>query len=120
MVTLGDSVLKEMERAATTLTREVTPLPPGGDSAQLPAVRQGNQPVKQVEPFIGDPSAATDATEAMNNIADFSLFDNISGGDDIFGHIDPNFDLNTIEDVLEANLDIGLPPNWGDWTQFPT
>lgn len=53
----------------------------------------------------------------FENVIDFSVIDAISG-QDVFGHIDPNFNLDAVEDALEANLDIGLPPNWGDWGQF--
>lgn len=118
MVTLGDSVLKEMERAATTFTKELTPLPSAGEADHAPPNGRESPAPRQSEGPTGDMMTA-DAAAAMENIADFSLFDNITG-DDIFGHIDPDFDLNTVEDVLEGNLDIGLPPNWSDWSQFPT
>jgi hypothetical protein len=52
-------------------------------------------------------------------MVDFSLLDAVSG-QDVFGHIDPTFNLDAVEDALEANLDIGLPLNWGDWGQFAT
>jgi hypothetical protein len=50
---------------------------------------------------------------------DFSLIDAISGAD-VFGAIDPSFNLNAVEDALEANLDISLPMNWVDWGQYAT
>ncbi|KAI5458653.1 hypothetical protein BGZ63DRAFT_50420 [Mariannaea sp. PMI_226] len=108
---LGDRVLKEMERAANTLTKDITPPPPetpgSGPSSQATPRGAG--------PAVTDPSI--NAAANTDNLVDFSLVDAISGRD-VFGHIDPNFDLNAVEDALEANLDIGLPFNWGDWGQF--
>lgn len=110
---LGERVLKEMERAATTLTKDITPPPPetpGSDpSSRGTAPRPSELPV-------ADPTALNSA-QATENPVDFSLLDAISGHD-VFGHIDPSFNLNAVEDALEANLDIGLPINWGDWGQF--
>lgn len=110
---LGERVLKEMERAANTLTKDITPPPPetpgSGPSSQA-TPRPAGPPVTET-PVLG-------STIGVDNV-DFSLVDAISGRD-VFGHIDPNFDLNAVEDALEANLDIGLPFNWGDWGQFAT
>ncbi|KAK7432248.1 hypothetical protein QQZ08_001193 [Neonectria magnoliae] len=113
---LGERVLKEMERAATTLTKEVTPpLPETPGSA--PSSSQATTS-RQTEISMPDPTTLNMAT-GIENPVDFSLIDAISG-QDVFGHIDPNFNLNAVEDALEANLDIGLPINWGDWGQFAT
>ncbi|UNI17555.1 hypothetical protein JDV02_003887 [Purpureocillium takamizusanense] len=96
---LGERVLKEMERAATTLARDASP----------PPARPPDDPTP--------PTLAMNSALAMDNSVDFSLIDAVSG-QDVFGHIDPSFDLDAVEDALEANLDIGLPLNWGDWGQF--
>lgn len=119
---LGERVLKEMERAATTLTttKEVTPLPgdvAGGSNGSL---QQNDQdPWNNVynQQFVDQ--SVIDMAAGMDNMVDFSMVDAISG-QDVFGHIDPNFNLNAVEDALEANLDIGLPLNWGDWGRFAT
>lgn len=111
---LGERVMKEMERAATTLTREVTPLPDGSKETQSQEEGQW----RQGDPLVCDPMAI-DVAAGMDNMVDFSVVDAISG-QDVFGHIDPSFNLNAVEDALEANLDIGLPLNWGDWGQFAT
>ncbi|KAH7002346.1 hypothetical protein EDB80DRAFT_78216 [Ilyonectria destructans] len=112
---LGERVLKEMERAATTLTKDITPPPPetpGSDpSSHATVPRPSELPV-------ADP-AALNSAQGTENPVDFSLLDALSG-QDVFGHIDPSFNLNAVEDALEANLDIGLPINWGDWGQFTT
>lgn len=99
---LGERVLKEMERAANTLTRE-SPSP-------APAV------VSAVA--VTNPSMVN-AVPSVEQAVDFSLIDAISGAD-VFGAIDPSFNLGAVEDALEANLDIGLPMNWVDWGQYAT
>lgn len=117
---LGERVLKEMERAATTLTitKEVTPMPGDATAGSAPQQNdqdQWNQGYNQ--PFVDQ--SVIDVAAGLDNMVDFSMVDAISG-QDVFGHIDPNFNLNAVEDALEANLDIGLPLNWGDWGQFAT
>ncbi|KAL3952087.1 hypothetical protein ACCO45_013804 [Purpureocillium lilacinum] len=114
---LGERVLKEMERAATTLTREASPLPDAG--TKTPSQGPENESNRQPGMVMGGSLAAMNSAVAMDNTVDFSLIDAISG-QDVFGHIDPNFNLDAVEDALEANLDIGLPLNWGDWGQFAT
>ncbi|KAF5561995.1 transcription factor [Fusarium napiforme] len=99
---LGERVLKEMERAANTLTRESPPPPPAVVSAVA----------------VTNPSMVN-AVPSVEQAVDFSLIDAISGAD-VFGAIDPSFNLGAVEDALEANLDIGLPMNWVDWGQYAT
>ncbi|OAA45424.1 Transcription factor [Metarhizium rileyi] len=113
---LGERVLKEMERAATSLTtRDASLEPPDARSRSTSAGLQ-SQTLRQNATFHGNSAAITSAI-GLDNAVDFSLIDAISG-QDVFGHIDPSFNLEAVEDVLEANLDIGLPLNWGDWDQF--
>ncbi|ROT38418.1 hypothetical protein SODALDRAFT_276917 [Sodiomyces alkalinus F11] len=90
---LGERLLKEMERAATSLAQE---------AAQDAATQQQQQQQQQGYDVAvnGLPNL-----DAMN----FNL--------DVFGHFDPSFDLTMADNALEGNLDIGLPLNWGDWEQ---
>ncbi|KAF5656273.1 transcription factor [Fusarium circinatum] len=99
---LGERVLKEMERAANTLTRESPP--------PAPAL---------VNPVAVTNPSMVNAVPSVEQAVDFSLIDAISGAD-VFGAIDPSFNLGAVEDALEANLDIGLPMNWVDWGQYAT
>ncbi|KAG6010589.1 hypothetical protein E4U21_005942 [Claviceps maximensis] len=128
---LGERVLKEMERAATALTTttaaatttttmgDTSPLPLDGASRSTFAGAQpASAPMWQHnnEMLAGHSSGITSAI-GMDNTIDFSLVDAISG-QDIFGHIDPSFNLVAVENALEANLDIGLPLNWSAWGHF--
>jgi hypothetical protein len=113
---LGDRVLKEMERAATTLTREASPQP--NDTMARSNTSTGDQShINQALASSATGPTIINSAPDANNMVDFSLIDAVSG-QDVFGHIDPNFDLNAVEDALEANLDIGLPLNWNNWGQF--
>lgn len=115
---LGERVMKEMERAATTLTKETTP-PTEGINKTNNATTNASLSMQNHELLpLGD-LTTIDTAAGLDNMVDFSMIDAVSG-QDVFGHIDPNFDLNAVEQALEANLDIGFPLNWGDWGQFAT
>lgn len=116
---LGERVMREMERASNNLTgRDTTPLPFDNADEAAPSRRQEEGQWRAREHPTVDPMAI-DVAAGIDNTVDFSAVDAISG-QDVFGHIDPNFNLTAVEDALEANLDIGLPLNWGDWGQFAT
>ncbi|KOS18018.1 hypothetical protein ESCO_003080 [Escovopsis weberi] len=118
---LGERVLKEMERAAATLTKETSPQPTEDGSKTDGSKAVSNNPETPAEldfDFLYG-GAAMNSAYGVDNAIDFSLVDAVSG-QDVFGHIDPNFNLTAVEDALEANLDIGLPFNWGDWGQYAT
>jgi hypothetical protein len=115
---LGERVLREMERAATTLVRETTPVQTEDASETTQTPNQSDIVARPGHLFSGD-MTGIDAAPGLDSMVDFSLVDAISG-QDVFGHIDPNFNLNAVEDVLESTLDIGLPLNWGSWGQYAT
>lgn len=118
---LGERVLKEMERAATTLNKDHTP-PVGIAESNQMSNTQSMPTAGITELPLHDPdsiNAAIDSAIGMDNTVNFSLVDPVSG-QDVFGHIDPSFNLDAVEDALEANLDIGLPFTWGDWGHYAT
>ncbi|KAM0324864.1 hypothetical protein ACHAQA_007830 [Verticillium albo-atrum] len=100
---LGERMLKEMERAATTLVQEA-PVPPKSSDIS-------SEPTPEV-PFQSDPQGFDMSMNGMPNL------DSIDFNMDVFGHFDPSFDLTMADNALEGNLDIGLPLNWGEWEQF--
>lgn len=120
---LGERVLKEMERAANTLNKDNTPPVTLPEST---ATTIGN-PIAAATSLLDlqlnghqiAHNTAIDTAIGLDNAVDFSLIDPVSG-QDVFGHIDPNFNLDAVEDALEANLDIGLPFAWGDWGHYAT
>ncbi|TQV92943.1 hypothetical protein V2A60_003735 [Cordyceps javanica] len=118
---LGERVLKEMERAATTLNKDHTP-PVTAAESNPNSGTQSTPTAGITELPLHDPdniNAAIDSAIGMDNTVNFSLVDPVSG-QDVFGHIDPSFNLDAVEDALEANLDIGLPFTWGDWGHYAT
>lgn len=120
---LGERVLKEMERAANTLAKDTSPPPPSSEETPSSVLSASSQPIsvpRQPESTVpvANPTMIN-SVPSVEQPVDFSIIDAISG-QDVFGHIDPNFDLNAVEDALEANLDIALPFNWGDWGQYAT
>jgi hypothetical protein len=115
---LSGRVLKEMERAANNLVREATPSSTDGTSRPTTQPGSVNQDPPPNDITSNYPqSGNANSGGRLDNMVDFSLIDAMSG-QDVFGHIDPTFNLGAVEDALEANLDIGLPLNWGDWGQF--
>lgn len=120
---LGERVLKEMERAATTISKDNTP-PVTVTETNLttntqPTTAGSSGPTELPLNEPTNINAAIDSALGMDNTVNFSLVDPVSG-QDVFGHIDPNFNLDAVEDALEANLDIGLPFTWGDWGHYAT
>lgn len=117
---LGERVLREMERAANTLNKDATP--PVTSNETAPSLMAVDNPLSAPDFSINGQTAmdtVIDSAIGLDNAVDFSLVDPVSG-QDVFGHIDPNFNLDAVEDALEANLDIGLPFTWGDWGQYAT
>ncbi|KAF4975588.1 hypothetical protein FZEAL_7641 [Fusarium zealandicum] len=117
VASLSERVLKEMERAATTLAKDSTP-PIDGTPGSAPSSHSQQTRPPDFSGPVANPTMIN-SVPSVEQPVDFSLIDAISG-QDVFGHIDPSFDLNAVEDALEANLDIALPFNWGDWGQFTT
>ncbi|PMB72324.1 hypothetical protein BM221_002426 [Beauveria bassiana] len=106
VATMAESVLREVERAMSALTQAGSP--DHGDRQPSPSNLEQNGDNE----LIDDSAAPVFGTE-MDTTFDFSLFG--AAGEDIFGYIDPTFDLNAIDNALAANLEIGVPFSWGDW-----
>ncbi|EPE02593.1 fungal specific transcription factor [Ophiostoma piceae UAMH 11346] len=51
-------------------------------------------------------------------LLDLSVLDSLDTDIDLFNNFDPNFDLGAIDTALEANLDMGMPQNWGPWNNL--
>jgi hypothetical protein len=112
---LGELVLREMERTANSIANEAAPVPLNdGGPAEDTSIAGDAGPIRgeasSMERAVS--GAITPTLDGLN----FTLFDTMPDLD-IFGHFDPGFNLPAIDDALEANLDIGLPPNWGDFGQ---
>lgn len=122
VTSLGERVLKEMERAANTLNKDNTPPVSLPESKATSTTSQERVEVSTDFQPNGQQTAmdtVIDSAIGFDNAVDFSLVDPVSG-QDVFGHIDPNFNLAAVEDALEANLDIALPFTWGEWGHYAT
>lgn len=115
---LGERVLREMERAANTLAKELSPQPADVPAKLTVDEQEGSTATQELGTNMSSGDTTTiNSAAGIDNVIDFSMINSISG-QDVFGHIDPSFNLDAVEDALEANLDIGLPFNWADWGQF--
>jgi hypothetical protein len=117
---LGESILREMEKTASSLAREetdnaVTGKRPGpttggkdGDEVSQAPPRPASISVATSEaptPFI-QPALDTDVP------FDPAILDNLDVDVDLFGYFDPSFNLGAVDTALEANLDMGVPQSW--------
>lgn len=114
---LGERVLKEMERAASSLPREASPSLPNSGSQPPLAGQEGGVPARHE--VAANNATALGPAAGEDYTADFMFIDAASG-QDVFSHIDPRFNLDAVDQALEANLDLGMPLNWADWCQFAT
>jgi hypothetical protein len=107
---LGEKVLREMERTASSLANERSTNP-----IHLPAEQSIATP-----DFQNAGTAVTSELAVLNNDVldlgqfDFAFLDSMPDLD-VFGYFDPNFNLDAVDNVLSAHLDIGQPQNWIDW-----
>ncbi|TDZ60845.1 hypothetical protein CTRI78_v004611 [Colletotrichum trifolii] len=121
VASLGERILREMERAATSLAQgaAISGVPPPSSHIDLPNSRVNGAPgsliMEDANMSVAEATATADVPPL--NSVDFSVVDSMPHLD-VFGHFDPSFNLPAVDNALEANLDIGLPLNWGDWDQF--
>ncbi|KAL2753245.1 hypothetical protein ACRALDRAFT_2139521 [Sodiomyces alcalophilus JCM 7366] len=113
---LGERLLKEMERAATSLAQEA---PTAQTPAQGSVSDLSSQPTPEIHHRHHPVQAPQDAQQQGYDASVNGLpnLDAMNFHLDVFGHFDPSFDLTMADNALEGNLDIGLPLNWGDWEQ---
>jgi hypothetical protein len=112
---LGERVLKEMERAANSIAQEATPLPLMiGDTHQNGS---SNGLINHNRIGHDDPQALSNSDLSGRDNGEYSLVDALPNLD-VFGHFDPSFNLTAVDNVLESNLDIGLPFNWSEWASL--
>ncbi|KAI8301856.1 hypothetical protein K4K59_000850 [Colletotrichum sp. SAR11_240] len=114
---LGERILREMERAATSLVQGAAV--PQSSHVDISANGRIEAPVSTAAVQDAVPQLPTTLASdfTTSETIDFSVVDAMTNVD-VFGHFDPNFNLSAVDNALEANLDIGLPLNWGEWDQF--
>ncbi|KAL0936774.1 fungal specific transcription factor [Colletotrichum truncatum] len=115
---LGERILREMERAATSLAQGA--VVPQSSHVDVSANGQIEEPapatLQDTAAQVTVPPSTSSEFRSINTV-DFSVVDAMPHLD-VFGHFDPSFNLPAVDNALEANLDIGLPLNWGEWDQL--
>jgi hypothetical protein len=106
---MAEQVLQEMRKAAVTKAQESGS---GENSVREQSVSQPVQPVQSLgalprgHPLHPMPPQASSVPMA-GAVPDI----------DVWGHLDPNFNIGAIDAALQSNLDIGASANWIDWQQ---
>ncbi|KAJ2892327.1 hypothetical protein MKZ38_009998 [Zalerion maritima] len=62
----------------------------------------------------GGGAGVSNASGLMTANPETTFFDSLPDMD-LFGHLDPGFNIDAVDAALEANLDLGLQVNWPDW-----
>ncbi|KAI0409219.1 hypothetical protein F4802DRAFT_240278 [Xylaria palmicola] len=109
MVAMAEQVLSEMDKAVASLAHENGLADP---SRRVESAPQGDRSQVQQE-ITRAPDLAQSTTEPNNELA---LFDSVPDLD-LFGYLDPTFDLGAVDAALEGNFDFGTSINWFDWQQ---
>lgn len=106
---MAEQVLQEMGKAAVTKAQE--------SASKENSVLEGTapQPVHAVQSFNTMPQGLPMSSLAPheNNIPMVEAVPEI----DVWGHLDPNFNIGAIDAALQSNLDFGTSANWFDWQQ---
>lgn len=107
MAAMAEQVLQEMEKAVASLASQEPQLGDASKRTDLPA-GDGHAP----EAEVGSDTLAIPSNEQGNITPSFlGAVPDL----DVFGHLDPTFDLGAVDAVLEGNLDFGASSNWFDW-----
>jgi len=132
---LGESILQQMEKTASSLVREdgenaaaagsrrmgtamATPTEKTPGSASVVYADPASVPVTVVPPSA-DVLLESSLQPDLGTM-DLSCLDNLDmDAGDLFGLFDPNFNLGAIDTALEANLDMGIPQNWTATWDYP-
>lgn len=136
---LGESILREMEKTATSLCRDDgengSSVPPiVATASALAALSRNGTPLAATSNDIrmmdapslgavngtlggvetnGYHAIAGASTSSMANASmESSVFDQLDVDVDLFGFFDPSFNLGAIDTALEANLNMGYPQVW--------
>ncbi|KAI2607828.1 hypothetical protein GGR54DRAFT_619736 [Hypoxylon sp. NC1633] len=108
MVAMAEQVLQEMDKAVASITQETGTVDVSKNA--YPGPRSGHEP-----PSVGVGEAFPDSNNQSS--ADLLLIETLPDLD-VFGYIDPTFDLGAVDAALEGNLDFGTSSNWFDWQQL--
>lgn len=105
---MAEQVLQEMGKAAASKAQESGSKESSvleGNASQAPAVHQFSVVPREIPlGTMGPQDTSLPMVDAVPEI-------------DVWGHLDPNFNMGAIDAALQSNLDIGTSANWFDWQQ---
>ena len=106
MAAMAEQVLQEMNKAVASLSSQE---PPPGDTA-----RRVDPPSGADKP-LETPVSAEPPDPAQEGTSIDPFYVGAVPDVDVFGHLDPTFDLEAVDAALEGNLGFGASSNWFDW-----
>lgn len=110
MGAMAEQVLQEMGKAAATRAQELA----SGENSS----REGSDP--QPPQQSGHAYTATPQVLPLSTLAPHDgtipMVEAVPEID-VWGHLDPSFNINAIDAALQSNLDFGTSANWFDWQQ---
>lgn len=123
MALLSKDTLQEVERVAVGKNRkdetQETPRVTKSTNMNGTILEQNQQATGTARPLDGTPPSHDCGPEPFSNSLSSplasSFFDGFEGGAGIFGDFDPSFDLERIDAILSANLNLDIPHFQEDW-----
>ncbi|KAK7754400.1 hypothetical protein SLS62_003693 [Diatrype stigma] len=107
MAAMAEQVLQEMDKAVASLASQE---PQSGDASKrtgLSSTRNGHAPGAE----LGSDTLTVPSNEGGTTPSFLGAIPDL----DVFGHLDPTFDIGAVDAALEGNLDFGASSNWFDW-----
>ena len=106
MAAMAEQVLQEMNKAVASLSSQ--------DYQPVDASRKADPPSRG-DNTLENPVSAVLSDQAHGGTSIDPFFLGTVPDVDVFGHLDPTFDLEAVDAALEGNLDFGASSNWFDW-----
>lgn len=109
MAAMAEQVLQEMNKAVASLASQEPQL---GDTSKRTEAPTGDVNATMM---VGSEELTVQPREEENGSITPSFLGTNIPDLDVFGHLDPTFDLGAVDAALEGNLDFGASSNWFDW-----
>lgn len=130
MAGMAEQVLQEMNKAAATIAQENSNENGNGNGNGGVLGREDSNGSSQLGGEDNSTNMAAETPRPMPRAGGLPMsslpLDNGNGDMpifasppeiDVWGHLDPNFNLGAIDAAIQGNLDFGTSSNWFDWQQ---